>query len=113
MDVQFAGLSHPVPAGDLAHAWFQLRRKQSAQTRFEKALRIWKLVAGENHSPFADNVLRVVRKCSGADGPRADCPVVAFITGGEVQTRKPLKDTPPRPPRDCGERSKLIGQCNP
>jgi len=60
LEVQFADFSHPVPAGDLAHARFQLQRKQCAQTRFEKALRIWKLVAGDNHGQFADNVLRVV-----------------------------------------------------
>lgn len=60
LEVQFADFSDPVPAGDLAHARFQLHRKQSAQARLEKALRIWKLVAGDNHSQLADNVLRVV-----------------------------------------------------
>lgn len=60
MELQFANLSHPVPDGDLAHARFQLLRKQTAQSRFDKVVRTWQLVGGQRYSQLRDNMLRVV-----------------------------------------------------
>ena len=60
LETEFADLSHPVPAGDLAHARFQLQRKQSAQARFEKAMRTWKLVTADEQSHSLTRGLRVV-----------------------------------------------------
>ena len=50
LELQFADLQHLQPSADPAQARFQLQCQQSAQKRFERAVRTWKLIGGENHS---------------------------------------------------------------